>query len=85
MTQSIVQGSEDPLLVLDHRGGSGNPSFLIQQDETAAAYIWWDHVNQAFNLGPASVRRPSLSIISNGMVSMGGRYYTWASRRSLAT
>jgi hypothetical protein len=37
MTQTIVQGPEDPLLVLDHQGGSGNPSFLIQQDETAVA------------------------------------------------
>ena len=71
MTQSIVQGPEDPLLVLDHQGGSGNPSFLIQQDETAVAYIWWDQVNQVFNMGPTSVGSPSLSISSNGTVSMG--------------
>jgi hypothetical protein len=31
--------TEDPLLVLDHQGGSGNPTFLIQQDETAVAYV----------------------------------------------
>ena len=70
MTQTIVQGPEDPLLVLDHQGGSGNPSFLIQQDENAAAYIWWDQVNQVFNMGPASAGSPSLSIASNGNVSM---------------
>jgi hypothetical protein len=72
MTQTIVQGTEDPLLVLDHQGASGNPSFLIQQDETAAAYIWWDQVNQVFNMGPASVDSPSLAIASDGTVSMGG-------------
>ena len=71
MTQTIVQGSEDPLLVLDHQGGSGNPSFEIQQDETAMAFIFWDQVNQAFNMGPASVGGPSLSIASDGTVSMG--------------
>jgi len=62
MTQSIVQGPEDPLLVLDHQGGSGNPSFLIQQDENAVAYIWWDQVNQVFNMGAASagLRSPHL-------------------------
>jgi hypothetical protein len=72
MTQTIVQGSEDPLLVLDHQGGSGNPTFSIQQDETPAAYIWWDQVNQVFNMGPASAGSPSLSIASDGIVSMGG-------------
>jgi hypothetical protein len=71
MTQTIVQGPEDPLLVLDHQGGSGNPTFLIQQDETAVAYIWWDQINQVFNMGPASVGAPSLAIASNGTVSMG--------------
>jgi hypothetical protein len=71
MTQTIVQGSEDPLLVLDHQGGSGNPSFEIQQDETAVAFIFWDQVNQVFNMGPASVGGPSLSIASDGTVSMG--------------
>ena len=70
MTQTIVQGPEDPLLVLDHQGGSGNPTFLIQQDETAAAYIWWDQVNQVFNMGPASVGGPSLSITSDGVVNI---------------
>ena len=71
MTQSIVQGSEDPLLVLDHQGGSGNPSFLIQQDETAVAYIWWDQVNQVFNMGPASAFSPAISIASDGNVRTG--------------
>jgi hypothetical protein len=71
MTQTIVQGPEDPLLVLDHQGGSGNPSFVIQQDETAVAYIWWDQVNQVLNMGPASVGSPSLQISSNGLVGMG--------------
>src|SRR5215469_9837345 len=71
MTQSIVQGSEDPLLVLDHQGGSGNPSFLIQQDETAVAYIWWDQANQVFNMGPASAFSPALSIASNGTARIG--------------
>jgi hypothetical protein len=74
MTQTIVQGSEDPLLVLDHQGGSGNPSFEIQQDETAVAFIFWDQVNQVFNMGPASVGGPSLSIASDGTVSMGNTH-----------
>ena len=69
MTRSIVQGSEDPLLVLDHQGGTGNPTFVIQQDETAVAYIWWDQVNQILNMGPASA--VSLQIFSNGLVGMG--------------
>jgi hypothetical protein len=70
MTQSIVQGIEDPLLVLDHQGGSGNPSLVIQQDENAAAYIWWDQVNNILNMGLASVGSPSLSITSDGAVHM---------------
>jgi hypothetical protein len=70
MTQTIVQGPEDPLLVLDHQGGSGNPTLVIQQDENAVAYIWWDQVNQIFHMGPASAGRPSLSIGSNGRVEM---------------
>jgi hypothetical protein len=70
MTQTIVQGSEDPLLVLDHQGGSGNPSFVIQQDETTVALIWWDQVNQVLNMGPPG--GPSLSIAGDGAVSMGG-------------
>jgi hypothetical protein len=63
MTQTIVQGPEDPLLVLDHQGGSGNPTF-----ENAAAFIWWDQVTQVFNMGLASVGAPSLSIVSDGAV-----------------
>jgi hypothetical protein len=70
MTQTIVQGSEDPLLVLDHQGGSGNPSIEIQQDETAVAFIFWNQALQTFNMGPASAGLPSLSIRSDGTVMM---------------
>ena len=46
-----VQGSDDPLLLIDHSGPFGNPALWFQQDGVTKAYVWWDQANSRLNLG----------------------------------
>jgi len=71
MTQSVVQGSEDPLVVIDHQGGSGNPALWFEQDEAAQAFMWWDQANSLLNLGTPATN-PIVSIQSNGTTTVQG-------------
>jgi hypothetical protein len=68
---TTVQGSADPLLVINHTGGSGNPALWFEQDGAAKAFIWWDQKNSVLNLG-TSVTNPVVSIQDNGNVAFTG-------------
>jgi hypothetical protein len=60
-----LQGSDDPLLAIDHTGTTGNPAIWIQQDGADKAYLWWDQVNNRLNLGTPVVN-PIASFQNNG-------------------
>jgi hypothetical protein len=68
---TTVQGSADPLFVIDHKGGSGNPALWFEQDGTAKAFMWWDQKNSILNLG-TPVTNPIVSIQNNGTTSVQG-------------
>ncbi|HMV86205.1 MAG TPA: hypothetical protein PLD20_25410 [Blastocatellia bacterium] len=46
-----VQGSEDPLLEINHTGTSGFPAIWFKQDGAAKAYMWWDRINNSLRFG----------------------------------
>jgi hypothetical protein len=68
---TTVQGSADPLFVIDHKGGSGNPAVWFEQDGAAKAFMWWDQKNSILNLG-TPVTNPIVSIQNNGTTSVQG-------------
>ncbi|HKQ79545.1 MAG TPA: hypothetical protein VJ810_37980, partial [Blastocatellia bacterium] len=65
-----IQGSEDPLLEINHTGATGNPSIWFKQDGAAKAYLWWDRANNRFNLGTPGAN-PALTFLNNGNVGIG--------------
>jgi hypothetical protein len=65
-----VQGSEDPLLRLDHTGQTGNPALWFQQDGVDKAFLWWNQINSSLNLGTPSAN-PLLILRDNGNVGIG--------------
>jgi len=73
MTQSITQGIEDPLLVVDHQGTSGNPALWLEQDGAAMAFMWWDQTNSLLNLGTPATN-PIVSIQDNGTTTVQGSH-----------
>lgn len=46
-----IQGSEDPLLEINHTGNSGFPAIWFKQDGAAKAYMWWDRINNSLRFG----------------------------------
>src|SRR5262245_27252096 len=60
-----LQGSDDPLLRINHTGPTGNPAMWFQQDGADKAYLWWDQVNSRLNLGTPAVN-PIVSLQNNG-------------------
>ncbi len=46
-----IQGSEDPLLEINHTGTSGFPALWFKQDGVAKAYMWWDRINNSLRFG----------------------------------
>jgi hypothetical protein len=60
-----VRGGGDPLLLIDHIGGSGNPALWFQQDGAAKAFMWWDQANGRLNLG-APAANPIVSFQNDG-------------------
>lgn len=60
-----LQGSDDPLLLINHTGTAGNPAIWIQQDGADKAYLWWDQVNSRLNLGTPAAN-PIASFQNNG-------------------
>lgn len=60
-----LQGSDDPLLLINHTGTTGNPAIWFQQDEANKAFLWWDQVNSRLNLGTPVVN-PIVSLQDNG-------------------
>lgn len=65
-----VQGSADPLLLIDHTGASGNPALWFQQGGATKAYVWWDQANSRLNLGTPTTN-PIVSFRDNGNVGIG--------------
>jgi len=65
-----VQGSGDPLLLVNHTGTSGNPALWLEQDGAAKAYMWWDQAKSRLNLGmPAN--NAMLSLQNDGKLGIG--------------
>ena len=65
-----IQGSEDPLLEIDHTGASGHPAIWFKQDGSPKAYMWWDRVNNSLRFGTPAAN-PILSLMNNGNVGIG--------------
>ncbi|MCI0389933.1 MAG: hypothetical protein MOB07_14380 [Acidobacteria bacterium] len=68
--KTTIQGPEDPLLEINHTGTSGHPSIWFKQDGAAKAYLWWDRVNNRFNIGTHTTN-PILTLLNNGNVGIG--------------
>jgi hypothetical protein len=68
---TTVQGTDDPLLVVNHMGSVGNPALWFNQDGTAKAFMWWNQASHSLNLGTA-VTNPGVSIDDNGNVTISG-------------
>jgi hypothetical protein len=64
-----VEGSADPLLLIDHTGAAGNPAMWFQQDGVTKAFAWWDQVNNRLNLGTPATN-PIISFQNDGTVEM---------------
>jgi hypothetical protein len=60
-----LQGSDDPLLFINHTGTTGNPAIWFQQDGANKAFLWWDRVNSRLNLGTPAVN-PIVSLQNDG-------------------
>jgi hypothetical protein len=70
--QTTIQGSEDPLLEINHTGSSGHPSIWFKQDNFPKAYMWWDQFNKSLRFGTPT-HNPILSLMDDGRVGIG----TW--------
>jgi len=68
--KTTIQGSEDPLLEINHTGASGNPAIWFKQDGAPKAFLWWDRLNNRLNLGTPTTN-PILSLLNNGNVGIG--------------
>ena len=68
--KTTIQGTEDPLMEIDHTGSSGQPSIWLKQDGVPKAYVWWDRANNRLNLGTPTFN-PILSLLNNGNVGVG--------------
>jgi hypothetical protein len=68
--KTTIQGTEDPLMEIDHIGSSGQPAIWFKQDGVAKAYVWWDRANNRLNLGTPTFN-PILSLLNNGNVGVG--------------
>jgi hypothetical protein len=69
--KTTIQGSEDPLLEIDHTGTSGHPALWFKQDGATKAYMWWDRVYGNLNLGTPTTN-PIMSLQDSGKVYIGG-------------
>jgi hypothetical protein len=65
-----LQGSDDPLLELNHIGPSGSPALWFKQDGVPKAFVWWDQLNRRLNLGTPAIN-PILALQDNGNVGIG--------------
>jgi hypothetical protein len=70
--KTTIQGSEDPLLEIDHLGAAGHPALWFKQDGATKAYMWWDRVYGHLNLGTPTTN-PIMSLQDNGTVNISGR------------
>jgi len=68
--KTTIQGTEDPLMEIDHTGSSGQPAIWLKQDGVPKAYVWWDRANNRLNLGTPTFN-PILSLLNNGNVGVG--------------
>jgi hypothetical protein len=68
--KTIIQGSQDPLLEINHTGTAGNPAIWFKQDGATKAYMWWDRINNGLRFGTPTVN-PILSVMNNGNVGIG--------------
>jgi hypothetical protein len=68
--KTTIQGTEDPLMEIDHTGSSGQPAIWLKQDGVPKAYVWWDWTNNRLNLGTPTFN-PILSLLNNGNVGVG--------------
>ncbi len=68
--KTTIQGSEDPLLEIDHTGASGHPAIWFKQDGAPKAYMWWDRINNSLRFGTHDAN-PILSLMNNGNVGIG--------------
>lgn len=68
-----IQGSEDPLLEIDHTGASGHPAIWFKQDGSPKAYMWWDRINNSLRFGTHTAN-PILSLMNNGNVGSNSRF-----------
>lgn len=65
-----IRGNDDPLLLINHAGASGNPAIWFQQDGATKAFLWWDQTNNRLNLGTPPIN-PIVSLQNNGNVGIG--------------
>lgn len=65
-----IQGSEDPLLEINHTGNSGFPAIWFKQDGAARAYMWWDRINPSLRFGTYGAN-PVMTMLNNGNVGIG--------------
>jgi hypothetical protein len=68
--KTTIQGSEDPLLEINHTGVTGNPAIWFEQDGSPKAFLWWDQTFNRLNLGTPAAN-PILSLQNNGNVGIG--------------
>ncbi len=67
--KTTIQGSEDPLLEINHTGTSGHPAIWFKQDGAPKAYMWWDRINNSLRFGTYNAN-PVLTML-NGNVGIG--------------
>jgi hypothetical protein len=65
-----IEGSDDPLLEINHLGASGHPAIWFKQDGAPKAYMWWDQLNNGLRFGTPTTN-PILSLMNNGNVGIG--------------
>jgi hypothetical protein len=68
--KTTIQGSEDPLLEINHIGTSGHPAIWFKQDGAPKAFMWWDRINNSLRFGTHNAN-PVLTMSNNGNVGIG--------------
>ena len=65
-----VKGPNDPVIVANHTGTSGNPAIWLKQDGADKAFMWWDKTANRLNLGTPNIFS-ILSLGNDGNVGVG--------------
>lgn len=67
-------GPQDPLVVVDHRGTTGNPALHFNQDGEVKAYVWWDQSHNRLNFSIHPNTSAWISLHEDGSVHVVGPF-----------